>query len=119
MKEFLLKIEPVIWLLFGQGILIGTMLMTSWVLVVGLLIPLGVVPAEALSYERAHMLASHPFGRLLLAALTILPLWKGAHHVRSLSADFAGAERDAEVATIVYLAAAAGSILAILAVARI
>ena len=27
MREFLLRIEPVIWLLFGQGLLVGTMLL--------------------------------------------------------------------------------------------
>lgn len=119
MKSFLLKIEPVIWLLFGQGILIGTILLTGWVLVVGLLMPLGIVSDAALSYERAHMLGSNIIGRLLLAALMVLPLWKGAHHVRSLSADFGGAERDAAVGALVYLLAAAGSVLAILAVARL
>ena len=29
MKELLLRFEPVIWLLFGNGILIGTMLLTG------------------------------------------------------------------------------------------
>ena len=29
MKELLLRIEPVIWLLFGQGILVGTILLTG------------------------------------------------------------------------------------------
>ena len=56
MKTFLLRIEPLIWFMFGQGIMIGTILLTGWVLVVGLLIPLDIVSAEALSYERAHML---------------------------------------------------------------
>jgi len=66
MKHPLLKLEPLIWLLFGQGILLGTVLLTPWVLVVGLGIPLGIVPAEALSYERAYTLASHIVGRVIL-----------------------------------------------------
>jgi fumarate reductase subunit D len=119
MKSFLLRIEPIIWFLFGQGIMIGTILLTGWVLVVGLLLPLGIVPAEALSYERAHMLGSNIVGRLLLAALLILPLWKGAHHVRSLAIDFGGGERDAAVGTFLYLIASAGSVMAILAVVRL
>jgi fumarate reductase subunit D len=69
MKAFLLRVEPLIWLLFGQGILIGTILLTGWILVVGLLLPLGLVSPEALSYERAHMLGSSLIGRLVLAAL--------------------------------------------------
>ena len=95
MKHFLLRIEPVIWLLFGQGILIGTILLTGWVLVVGVLVPLEIVSPEALAYDRAHALASNPIGRLVLLALIALPLWKGAHHLRSLSIDFGGASRDA------------------------
>src|SRR5262249_51377673 len=49
MKHFLLKIEPVIWFLFGQGIMIGTMLLTAYLAVVGLAIPLGIVSADALA----------------------------------------------------------------------
>ena len=122
MRTLLLKLEPVIWLLFGQGILIGTMLLTGWILVVGLLVPMGLVDASALSYERAHGLATAslfgfiPLGQLLLAALLILPLWKGAHHVRSLLIDFGGGERDGVVGSLLYLVATVGSVLAIMAV---
>lgn len=122
MRAFLLKIEPLIWLMFGQGILIGTMLLTGWILVVGLLIPMGMVDASALSYDRAHALATAslfgfiPVGKLVLAALLVLPLWKGAHHVRSLHVDFGGAERDGLVGTLLYGIALVGSIVGILAV---
>jgi fumarate reductase subunit D len=119
MKSLLLRLEPIIWLLFGQGILIGTMLLTGWVLVVGLLVPLGIAPAEALAYERAHQLAANPIGRLLLLAIAALPLWKGAHHLRSLAIDFGGAGRDTALATLLYAIAAAGSLLAIVAVVRL
>ncbi len=121
MRAFLLKIEPLIWLMFGQGILIGTMLLTGWILVVGLLIPLGMVDASALSYDRAHALATAsllgiPVGKLILAALLVLPLWKGAHHVRSLHVDFGGAERDGVVGVLLYGIALAGSVVGIGAV---
>ncbi len=119
MKAFLLRIEPVIWLLFGQGILLGTILLTGWILVVGLLMPLGIVPAEALRYERAHALASNIVGRIVLAAMMALPLWKGAHHLRSLAVDFGGAERDARVGATLYLIASIGTVWAILAVVRL
>ena len=119
MKHPLLKLEPLIWLLFGQGILFGTVLLTPWVLVVGLAIPLGIVPADALSYERAHMLASHIIGRLILFGLIALPLWKGAQHLRHTLIDFGGGERDARVAPLLYLLATVGSVLAVVAVVRI
>ena len=119
MKHPLLKLEPLIWLLFGQGILLGTVLLTPWVLVVGLGVPLGIVPADALSYERASMLASHIIGRVILLGLIALPLWKGAHHMRHTLIDFGGAERDAFVAPLLYLLATIGSVLAVVAVVRI
>ena len=119
MKQLLLRIEPLIWFLFGQGIMIGTMLLTGWVLVVGILVPMGIVSGTALSYDRAYDLGSNIIGRVLLAALIALPLWKGAHHIRSLSIDFGGTERDTSVATILYTLAAVGSGLAIAAVVRL
>ena len=117
MKTLLLKIEPVIWLLFGQGILVGTLLLTGWILVVGITSPLGITPP--LSYERALALATNPIGAFILLGIMALPLWKGAHHVRSLLVDFGGAERDPAVATLLYLIAAAGSGAAVMAIVRL
>ena len=119
MKQLLLRLEPAIWLLFGQGILIGTILLTGWILIVGLAVPMGLVGSEALSYERAHALGSNPFGRLILLALCALPLWKGAHHLRHLSIDHGGGERDALVAPILYGIAILGSIVGIVGVIRL
>lgn len=119
MKSVLLRVEPIIWLLFGQGILIGTILLTGWILVVGILIPLGFVPREALDFSRAHTLGSNPIGQIVLLALIALPLWKGAHHLRHLSIDHGGAARDAFVAPFLYGIAAAGSVVAIVAVVRL
>ena len=119
MHRLLLKLEPIIWFMFGQGILLGTILLTGWILVVGLAIPMGLVSADALSYERAHMLGSNIIGRLVLLGLIALPLWKGAHHVRSLAMDFGGVERDAMVGGLLYLIALVGSVLVVLAVVRL
>ncbi len=119
MKHPLLKLEPLIWVLFGAGIMVGTMLMTGWLAVVGVAAPLGLIPADALAFERAHALGSSLIGRLLLVPIIALPLWKGAHHVRHLSIDSGGGERDAVVAPLLYLIATAGSVMAILAVIRL
>ncbi len=122
MRTMLLKLEPIIWLMFGQGILLGTMLLTGWILVVGILIPMGLVDASALNYVRAHQIATTslfgiiPVGQLVLAALLVLPLWKGAHHIRSLLIDFGGAERDGIVGTTLYLIALVGSVMGVMAV---
>ena len=119
MKHLLLKLEPLIWLLFGQGILLGTILLTGWVLVVGLAIPLGIVPADALSYERAYRLGSSLVGRIVLLGLIALPMWKGAHHMRHVFIDLGGADRDVRTATPLYLIAAVGSVLAVVAIIRL
>ena len=121
MKKLLHALEPIIWLMFGQGILLGTMLLTGWVLVIGLLMPLGIVDPSHLDYDRARSLASAsvfglPIGPLVVAAIVALPLWKGAHHVRSLALDFGGEERDGVVGGLLYLAALVGSVLALVAV---
>lgn len=117
MKELLLKLEPVIWFVFGQGILLGTILLTGWVLVVGLAAPLGLV--EPLEYERAHRLGSHLLGRLVLFALVVLPIWKGAHHTRHVFIDMGGGDRDATVAPLLYALAGLGTLLALVAVVRL
>ena len=119
MRHLLLKLEPVIWLLFGQGIMIGTMLLTAYLLIVGLAIPLGIVPADALSYERAIALGSNLFGRVVLFGLIALPMWKGAHHVRHLSLDMGGLSRDVIVAPLLYGLALVGNVLALVAVVRL
>jgi len=115
----LLKLEPLIWFLFGQGIMIGSMLLTGWLLVVGILYPLGIVPPEALGYERAHMLASHPIGRLVLLGLLALPVWKGAHHVRHFFIDRGHADKDGLIGRLCYLVATLLSLFALVAVVRL
>ena len=117
MKHLLLKLEPVIWLLFGQGILIGTVLLTGWVLVLGIAAPLHIV--DSLGFAHAHELGASGIGRLVLAALIILPMWKGAHHMRHVFIDMGGGDRDAAVASLLYLLALAGSIAGIVAVIRL
>ena len=119
MKQLLLRLEPLIWLLFGNGIMIGTILLTGWLVVVAVGIPLGIVPEGALSFLRTQRLAGSLIGRVVLFALIALPLWKGAHHVRSLSIDFGGASRDPAVATLLYGIALVGSVMGLLAVIRL
>jgi len=118
-KAFLLKIEPVIWLLFGAGIMVGTILLPGYLLTVGLGAPLGLVSADALSYDRLHGMVSHPIGglvfRLVLLALIALPLWKGAHHLRHFLIDM-NVHADSVVAPLLYLIAAVGSVCGILTV---
>lgn len=123
MKRLLLRLEPIIWLLFGGGIMVGTLLLPGYLLAVGIGGPLGWFPPDALSYERLQGMVAHPLGgllfRVLLLALIALPLWKGAHHLRALSVDFDGHHRDGLVGGLLYTVAVIGSVLGILAVVRL
>jgi fumarate reductase subunit D len=119
MKALLLRLEPVIWPLFGLGIMVGTLLLPGYLLTVTLGAPLGLLPAHALAFERAHAIAANPLGRLVLLGIIALPLWKGAHHTRSLCVDLFGHGSDALVGSLLYAIAVAGSLAGILAVLAI
>ncbi len=115
----MLKLEPVIWVLFGAGMLVGGLLLPAFILVVGLAGPLGLVPADALAFERLHALVAHPIGRLVAAAAIALPLWGGAHHLRHVWIDFGGLRTDGWVGPLLYAVALVGSVFGILAVVRL
>ena len=119
MKALLVRLEPLIWLLFGGGMMVTALLYPAWLLTFGLAQPLGVLSPEALTYERALSLAAHPIGRLVLVLAIALPLWAGAHHVRHVQIDFGGVARDGWFGALCYAVALAGSGLAVLAVARL
>ena len=119
MRELILRIEPVIWFLFGGGFVVGCLLLPAYVFAVGLAAPLGWLPADALAFERAHALAASAFGRLFLLALVVLPLWNGANHLRHVLIDFGGHGRDAVMAPLLYGFAAVVSLVALVAVVRL
>jgi len=87
------------------------------VLILGIAAPLGIV--DPLGFEDAHALASSFVGRVVLAGVIVLPLWKGAHHMRHVFIDMGGADRDAVVAPLLYLVALVGSVAGILSVVRL
>jgi fumarate reductase subunit D len=113
------KLEPGIWGLFGAGFMVGSLLLPAWILALGIAAPLGWLPADALSFERAHALAAHPLGRLVILALIALPIWNGANHLRHFLIDLGGYQRDGTVAPLLYAGAALLSLLAIVVVIRI
>lgn len=115
----MLRLEPIIWVLFGGGMTLAALLFPGWLLVVGLAAPLGLVPESALAYERALALAASPVGRVLLALMIALPLWGGVHHLRHVWLDFGGLRSDGVVGPLLYAVALVGSVLAVVAVARL
>jgi fumarate reductase subunit D len=115
----MLRLEPLIWTLFGGGMLVGGLLLPAIVLVLGIAGPLGWTPPEALSFARVHALAAHPIGRLVALAAVALPVWAGAHHLRHLWIDFGGLRTDRIVGPLLYAVAALASIAAVVAVVRL
>jgi fumarate reductase subunit D len=78
------------------------------IVLLGFLAALGHVP-PGLSYERLHAFASGGLGKLLLFGVIALSLWSSAHRLRCTCYDF-GLRADMLIATVLYIAAIAGSI---------
>jgi len=119
LKALLVRLEPVIWILFGGGMMATALLYPGWLLAVGLAQPLRVLSDHALSYDRALALATNPLGRLVIVLAIAMPLWAAAHHVRHVQIDFGGVARDGWFGALCYATALAGSVLAVVAVARL
>jgi fumarate reductase subunit D len=71
--------EPVIWLLFGAGGMLSALVGPVLVLITGLLVPLGVLPKDTLSYQRVMAFLQNPLGKLALLAVISLFLFHGVH----------------------------------------
>jgi fumarate reductase subunit D len=119
MRRWIHAIDPLLWPLFGLGFFCAAFLLPPWVAVVGIAHPAGWLAEGALAYERVHELATTLPGRALLGAAVAFPLWNGAYHLRHTAMDLLGQDRDVLVAPILYAVAAVGSVLAVVAVARL
>ena len=75
-------IEPLLWSLFGAGGTSIAFFFPAIIFVVGLGVPLEIIPAEALSYERmsAFFLESW-IGKLAVMVALVAPYWACIHRV--------------------------------------
>lgn len=82
------SIEPIVWLLFGAGGVLSALIAPALVLLSGVAGPLGLLPANTLSYTRMLHFAQHPLGKLLLLAVISLFLFHGCHRFVTTLHDF-------------------------------
>ena len=74
--------EPLWWGLFSAGGVCFAVFLPAVLLFIAILLPLGLLPAEALSYERASKLLFSVPGFLFVGAVVCLPLFHAAHRLR-------------------------------------
>jgi len=108
--------KPIVWSLFAAGGTLAAFLAPVLVLLF-VLVALGHAPA-LLGYDQLHAFAAHWLGKVFLLAVIVLFLWHAAHRLRITMHDF-GLRQDFLVAVVVYLVAAAGSVLSLLYLLRI
>ena len=73
--------EPIFWGLFGAGGMFCAFLTPILVLFTGILVPMGMVDAEAMSFERLHAVASTWWGALAIWVIISLPMWLTMHRI--------------------------------------
>lgn len=73
--------EPIFWGLFGAGGMLTAFLTPVMILITGLLIPLGLMDRENLSYDKVHDFATTWYGALIILVLVALPLWHTLHRI--------------------------------------
>ena len=108
--------KPIVWSLFAAGGTLAAFLAPVLVLLF-VLAALGHAP-DLLGYSRMHAFAAHWLGKLFLLAVIALFLWHAAHRLRVTLHDF-GLRQDPIAAAVVYLVAAAGTVLSVLYLLRI
>ena len=108
--------KPVVWFPFAAG---GTVIafFIPVIVILTFLAALGHAPA-GLSYERMHAFAGSGLGKLIIFGVVALSLWSSAHRLRCTFYDF-GVRADTLVATVLYVAAIAGSLLSAVYLLRI
>lgn len=80
--------KPIFWSLFGAGGMLSALIGPMLVLLIGVAVPLGWLPADMLRYERVLAFAHGWFGKLVLFAVITLFLFHGMHRLYHTLHDF-------------------------------
>ena len=60
----------------------GAFLMPAMIFITGIAVPVGLLPEDALAYDRMLAFAGNPIGKLVLFGIIFLSLWQAAHRLR-------------------------------------
>ena len=107
-------IEPLWWGLFGAGGFVAALLLPVHILIFGWSIPIGGIPADAVSPARLQNLLTNPIVKLYLLVLISLPLFHWAHRFRYFLFDLGLHSGRMGIAVLCYGAAIVGTIAAAL-----
>ncbi len=73
--------EPLYWLLFGAGGVVAAVLLPSFILISGLLVPLGILEPATMSYDNIHALVTSWWGAPIVLAAIALPIYHAMHRI--------------------------------------
>jgi len=108
--------KPLVWGPFAAGGTV-TAFVTPALVLLTLLAAFGHVP-DLLAFDRLHAFLGHWLAKVAVAVVVFLSLWSAAHRLRITCYDL-GVRADIFVATLVYVAALAGTVASVLYLARI
>ena len=104
--------KPIVWSLFAAGGTVSAFLVPVLIVVLGLAVPFGLLPPDALSFDRVHGIVAHPLGRLVLFGFITVCLWHAAHRTRTTAHDL-GIRNDHGTMWFCYGVAGLGTVLAL------
>jgi fumarate reductase subunit D len=110
--------KPVVWALFAAGGTFAAFVTPVMIVVTGLAVTFGLLPAEALAFERVLAMVQHPAGKGLVFLAVLLPAWHAAHRLRITAHDF-GIRADTAVMAVCYGLAALATLIAAVALLRV
>ena len=80
--------KPIFWSLFGAGGMLSALIGPMLVYITGIAVPLGIMDADTMRYERVLALAQNGLGKLAILAVISLFLFHGCHRLYHVLHDF-------------------------------
>lgn len=111
--------EFIWWGLFAAGGVVAAFLVPIHILIHGIAVPLGWLPADVTAYDRTRDLFGHPLVKLYLLVLIALPLYHWAHRFRFTLYDLGLKGLHTPIAVLCYGAAVLGTVATVWVLLRV